>query len=490
MNVFDDGASNSEYGSSAPSPSMSFVSSRPSSSAGPVAAFGQQPNPPSSETYLANMSNTVSEAPLPTPLQLQTFGSFTPAQGSAASVQSHSTGDSVPGRGSDGLYPPYQSFDNMKLEDQQAFVTAAANANARYPGGMNNSLGYVNGAQGLVLSAGGREATINELKEFWSAFISEPWTGGPNGGHSLSKMPSMPALKTPLAVDRNPMMSGLNLETPRALYPNPSQQLMLGAAKDASNRDSTTAIPQSNDRSTAAASPALDENLRSYQEACLKRETPMLKLVHRPKSRTINSSDMRTMSQSPTLGSSVVSEQNPNRRDEMNVDHPYEGSRDVPFAAPFPPGSKEARDWSSRAAPNAGLPGGLNQLPGFASQFQQSSHPTARSASLSHVASRPTYKRLPSQTLGPEQSKKSKGRIAFPGEDSALDDNGSTGSEDDRETNLRMDGHYRVSYPQPGYTGGGNMSGGLQGSWMRQRSISSPTTARTFDWQPLDASAR
>lgn len=180
----------------------------------------------------------------------------------------------------------------------------------------------------------------------------------------------------------------------------------------------------------------------------------MLRLQPRPKSRLVSSS-MSPQDRSngvPLPGTSEV---------EMKS----EGANKDGFAAPFPPGSKEARNWNQYRAQAAA-----------ATDLHQSTS-TARSMSIasneSSSSGRPSYKRLPSQTLGPENSKRSR--------ESAVDD-------DDADGSGGSDGGYHVSYPQPGYVAGGSGNGGVHGAWMRQRSLSSPTGMRpSFDWQSLGA---
>jgi len=97
-------------------------------------------------------------------------------------------------------------------------------------------------------------------------------------------------------------------------------------------------------------------------------------------------------------------------------------------------------------------------------------------------AERPSYKRLPSQTLGPEHTKKQ--AVAFYGDDKAR-----TAVDKDRYAEDVGEGSaYQTSVPQPGY--GVNAvaavnQGGPQSAWMRRRSMSSPTLLRAFDWQSM-----
>ncbi|KAG8928433.1 hypothetical protein FRC01_005958 [Tulasnella sp. 417] len=472
-----------------PSLSQGFdASSRPASSAGSGGVGRDGTAAPSAgETFTSSLQGAI---PLPTPLQLGSFNAF--------QTQSGSMNDRTPGASTETgnaatggkIFPPYQNFENMNLDEQAAsFAAAAKNASNNGTYGGNGTSSSWNPAQqygGLgaptpsnfpVLSAGGKERAINELKDFWAAFISEPLSaGGPgaingnNGnGHSLQKQLSMPSLKTPLPLssERSSMLD-MNHPTPRTLYPSSGHQSMLGMMfKPEPSSLSSSRLPNnsniklddpSESSQPAAASvqppaPVIGdqeaENLRSYQEACLRRETPMLRLQPRPKSRLIKSSSL-----SPQFGGDRkklpgVDGMVGGESVAMKVDGPApvaKGSAsNVPvFAEPFPPDSKEARDWSHYRA--------------------QAAAATDLHQATSTAAARPSYKRLPSTTLGPENTKKAR-------------DDGADGEESDAPAT------YHVSYPQPGYDSNA-ATGSAHSAWMRQRSMSSPSSMRPhFDWQ-------
>ncbi|KIO28373.1 hypothetical protein M407DRAFT_181883 [Tulasnella calospora MUT 4182] len=501
----DDGSSVSDFGSNnsgAPSPVPSTqsisgfsASSRPTSSAGSggVGRDGASA-PPAGETFTSSLQGGI---PLPTPLQLGSFNPFL-AQGNAmndrtpgASTEA-GAGAGAAGAAGGKIFPPYQNFENMNLDEQAAsFAAAAKNAsnNGTYGGSGTNSnwnQGQQYGSIGAptpsgfpVLSAGGKERAINELKEFWSAFISEPLSaGGPgamngNNGHSLQKQLSMPSLKTPmpLSSERSSMLD-MNHPTPRTLYPSSGHHSMLGMMfkPEPSSLSSSSRPPNNNgsiklddpsENSQAAASvqppPAVigdqeADNLRSYQEACLRRETPMLRLQARPKSRLLKSSSLSPQFGSdnkklPGVDGMVGGEAVP-----MKIDGPSSvpkgSSSNVPvFAEPFPPDSKEARDWNHY-------------------RDQVAAATDLHQATFS-ASSRPSYKRLSSTTLGPENTKKARD-----------DGDGATEGSD-------APGTYHVSYPQPGYDSNAvAAAGGAHNAWMRQRSMSSPSSMRPhFDWQ-------
>ncbi len=453
----DDASSVSDFGSNSghPSPVPSgqslfsshyAASSRPTSSAGSLvgsSGFDGQ-NQASSGTAGDFTSSIQSAVPLPTPLQINSFNSF-PGGNTASN-------DRTPGQPGDvkgGMYPPYQSFDNMNLEEAASFVAAAKNASAEDPNDHTSysawqaaqpgasAFGPQTMSQASILSAGGRERANYDLNKFWENFISEPLTGGAHGikadnsgnssgsSRSLSKQQSLPSLKTPLSSERSSILNlEMNHPTPRVLYPNGAHHSILGMSlkKDGKNgtgykQDGTSEADQ------GAIIPGVGddpESLRSYQEACLKRETPMLKLQHRPKSRTVGSS---------TSPQSIPDTNLPGLGDAEN--------KSRAFAAPFAPGSREARDWNH-----------------FRAQAQASTD--------LHQASRPNYKRLPSQTLGPENVKRQR--------DGDLDGEEGDGSGPD-------DAYHVVPALSANHT-----------AWVRHRSASSPTSIRpNFEWQSLAA---
>jgi len=210
-----------------------------------------------------------------------------------------------------------------------------------------------------------------------------------------------------------------------------------------------------------------EEGLRKYQEACLKRETPMLRLMARPKSRAPSGSTA-TSPQTGYAGGglSAVSDTASTTSGDMDmgVSPQLRGVGTLgTFAAPYPPEPKQ---------------GGHGHARSWSVQFQRPTDPPSslavgRSASMaeppaaagSSPTSRPSYKRLPSQTLGPENSKKQHFGEASP------PPNG--------------DGGERVSMPEPGYGATGGGGGGGPVTWTRQRSLSSPSSLRTFDWQSI-----
>ncbi|KAG8896428.1 hypothetical protein FRB99_008893 [Tulasnella sp. 403] len=439
--VSDFGGSNNSGGAS-PVPSTHSISglssSRPTSSTGSLGGRDGgllNPTAAQSDNFVSSLQGAI---PLPTPLQLNSFNTFQTQGSNAANINADDrtpgataasgTGDSA--MKSSVPYPPYQNFEHMNLDEAASFAAAAKNAtssNAYSRIDANEPFSqfglhlatnphvtnpFSNQAQTAVLSAGGKEKAINELKEFWSAFISEPLTGGGNGstnsntnvnnGHSLTKRLSMPSLKTPTAPissERSSMLE-MNHPTPRVLYPG-EHSTILGMT--------------------------------------FKPDPPL------PLSR----STFRAPSGKDGEGSRDVDMKSPD-----NTSSSSRARSATAFAVPFPPGSKEARDWLQ--------------------------HRSQALAAMDFAAIRPGYKRLPSQTLGPEHSKKARDGMDTDG------DSSDGGSKSGGATPLSADAGYQVSYPQPGYYPNGVSA--AQGTWMRQRSISTPVGLRpNFEWKILPA---
>ncbi|KAG9005868.1 hypothetical protein FRB93_009266 [Tulasnella sp. JGI-2019a] len=450
----------------------------------------------------------------------------------------------------------------MKLEEA-SFAAAAKNATGG--GQMNNGLGGNNNGMGYngmnVLSAGGKERAINELKDFWSAFISEPLTGGTPGAgglaaHMLMRQRSTPSLKTPmpLSSERSSILGGGFNEngspTPRGLYPNggtssalglfggggvggsslnPNNQRRSSAAVEKATNAATEQPQQQQQQPQRIGGGSTDDeaSLRSYQEACLKRDPPMLRLVARPKSRAPTGSTATSpqaqvgggnrssssphgtavpplpMSTSPPpqLESKDSNDSNSSKTSNTTL----RGVQTLgSFATPYAPDSKQEREWLSQFQHNRGgavnndaamMMGGGGVTAGLGSHSRSVSlaDPITMSSAMSTgVTSRPAYKRLPSQTLGPEHSKKQAMNSSYTEGDWTNVDGSNEASDPyhDGRGPFRM--MVATSTTQPGYgvnSASGISGGGAQGAWQRQRSMSSPTTMRTFDWQTTGAAA-
>ncbi|KAG8864947.1 hypothetical protein FRB96_003535 [Tulasnella sp. 330] len=586
--VFDDNSSVSDFGGSnnsghpSPVPSthslsgasaLSSTRSRRTSSPGSsmidhVARFQPGTSATSSnggsDGFVSSLQGAI---PLPTPLQMPSFGgegNVSGGSGAASTVGGSGVAGGTPATVSAGptmFPPPYQSFDNMRLEEA-SFAAAAKNAGN---GGQqaNNNINNINGVGGMmyngmnVLSAGGKERAINELKDFWSAFISEPLTGGTPGAgsHTLMKQRSTPSLKTPIPMssERSSMLgagfnnnsnSEIGSPTPRTLYPNGGISSMLGMNLHGGSNNGGSSLNPNNQRRVSTldkvggvtqhqqqqqqpqqpqpqpqriggtTSTEDEASLKSYQEACLKRETPMLRLIPRAKSHAPGGSTA-TSPQAKHAGSSASPPEAPvpalpvcsspppqlSSKDSNDSNSSATTLRGIQtlgsFAAPYAPDSKKGRDWSSqfqRGGSSVNNSDDVIMRSGVSNNYNNhnvTSHSRTQSlvdpvtTTNATVASRPSYKRLPSQTLGPEHSKKQ--AIAMTTAYAEEDDMENDSYNDDR-------GPFRMptSVAQPGYGINsviGMSGGGAHAAWQRQRSLSSPTTMRTFDWQSIGSTA-
>lgn len=182
-----------------------------------------------------------------------------------------------------------------------------------------------------------RQSTFGDLRAFWSECMEgQPGVGNSHGNesrHSLTKMTSMPCLKTPVGeVDA----------TPRAAAQDPLARL--GQKSQASTVQTPRVVNHTDPKS-----------LEQYQSALDARPAPSLHLGPKMKAAAAKQEDA-----------------------EANV------KTEPSFSAPFPPGTPQADAWRSLMSGVSGSTRG------------------------SYVADsgRPNYKRLPSQTLGPEKSKR------------------------------------------------------------------------------------
>ncbi|KAG9091301.1 hypothetical protein FRC06_000629 [Ceratobasidium sp. 370] len=185
-----------------------------------------------------------------------------------------------------------------------------------------------------------RQSTFGDLKAFWNECMDgQSNVGSAHGNenrHSLTKMTSMPCLKTP--------MGEVDI-TPRATTQDPLARL--GQRRDGSSV-----------QTPRGASHADARGLEQYQHAVQARKPPSLQIAPKMKAAAAKQED---------IGSN--------------------NKRESSFATPFPPGSAQADAWCSLMSGASGS----NHVSGG-----------------SYVAdsNRPNYKRLPSHTLGPENSKR------------------------------------------------------------------------------------
>ena len=230
----------------------------------------------------------------------------------------------------------------------------------------------------------GTPASLKELKEMWKQYMKTPFSGQPlahelhPGGspkreRGLSRVASLPSVKTPSAATAGwgDPMRGVNGSLPQ---PQPQQQ---------TNGTNNTQHGGSAAHSRVYNHP---DDLHSYEQAILARRAPLtLHLAPRRRGNTTSTGPPATHLPPPSAPSNIALP-------------PGKGNR----ASPAGSGSGSDRSMSggsSRASPiSSGGSHGTDDL------------------------SRPAFKRLPSQTLGPEYAKRaatgsmlSGTREAFPG---------------------------------------------------------------------------
>ncbi|KAG8744154.1 hypothetical protein FRC10_010723 [Ceratobasidium sp. 414] len=223
-----------------------------------------------------------------------------------------------------------------------------------------------------------RQSTSGDLRAFWNECMDgQNNVGSVHGNenrHLLTKMTSMPCLKTPLGeVDA----------TPRAAAQDPLARL--GQRRDGPTVQTPRGVNHADNR-----------GLEQYQHAVAARKPPSLQIAPRMKAAAAKQEDAESN----------------NYKQEPS------------FATPFPPGSAQADAWRSLMS---GASSNDDHLSGG-----------------SYVAdsNRPNCKRLPSQTLGPENSKRPhhEGR----GGESAVH----TDDEDEEEyKQAQQEWHRRMSLP-------------------------------------------
>jgi hypothetical protein len=241
--------------------------------------------------------------------------------------------------------------------------------------------------------AAGTPASLKDLKEIWKQYMKTPFSGqplahehhpagSPKRERGLSRVASLPSVKTPSAATAgggDPM---------RGANGNQQQQPTNGA----NNAQYGNAYSRPHHHT---------DDLRSYEQAVLARRAP-LTLHLAPPRRRGNTTSTGPLSQPPPLSATSVTAPQPGAVGGK-------GNRASPAGSGSGSGSDRSmsvftddRSSSNRASPVPGLSGG---------------------GSLGiDDASRPAFKRLPSQTLGPEYAKRpatasmlSGGREGFPG---------------------------------------------------------------------------
>ncbi|PFH47996.1 hypothetical protein AMATHDRAFT_42559 [Amanita thiersii Skay4041] len=252
-----------------------------------------------------------------------------------------------------------------------------------------------------------REAEIRELRDFWKQYIRTPLSGpglgsdatpGPLQRHSpptfrRPRVASLPHTKTPLVADSDKYA----LHQQQAPHPNEG-----GGNRNSRNTNNENSNAMSSMRTTLHD----QEDLRSYEAAVLARKAPTT-LSLGPRARK-------------KVGSQSSSPQAPSLQVEpSNVRFSYSPGSSRPSSATGP--SSSLANWSGK--------------PGHAqlayTQDRVTSSPPSRESSLSIDDSagsggsdreglRPSFKRLPSHTLGPTHAKRTQLSIDDDGEEDIM----------------------------------------------------------------------
>jgi len=235
----------------------------------------------------------------------------------------------------------------------------------------------------------GTPASLKELKEMWKQYLKTPLSGqplahdqhpagSPKRERGLSRVASLPSVKTPAATSSGgDPMRGAN--GGQHQHQQPQQQIANGAINTQYGAYSRH--------------PNHTDDLRSYEQAVLARRAP-LTLHLAPRRRGNTTSTGPPSAQLPPHSATSATALPP------PTAVTGKGSR----ASPAGSGSGSDRSMSDRASSTRGSPTGSGGSVGY------------------EDASRPAFKRLPSQTLGPEYIKRtatasmlSGARSGFPG---------------------------------------------------------------------------
>ena len=211
----------------------------------------------------------------------------------------------------------------------------------------------------------GTPASLKELKEIWKQYMKTPFSGqpvahehhpagSPKRERGLSRVASLPSVKTPSAATagRGDPMRGMNGTVPQQQQANGTNNTQYGG---------NAAYPRVHNHT---------DDLRSYEQAVLAHRAPL------------------TLHLAP-----------PRRRGNTTSTGP----------APPPATSTTAPGKGNRASPAGSGSGSDRSMSTFTDDRVSSSRGSPISSGGSQGtddASRPTFKRLPSQTLGPEYSKR------------------------------------------------------------------------------------
>lgn len=207
----------------------------------------------------------------------------------------------------------------------------------------------------------GTPASLKELKEMWKQYMKTPFSGqplthehhpagSPKRERGLSRVASLPSVKTPSAATNGwgDPMRGVNGSLPQQQQQQPNG----------------TNNPQYGGNAVYPRVHNHTDDLRSYEQAVLARRAPLtLHLAPRRRGNTTSTGPAATLLPPPATASS-------------------KGNR----ASPAGSGSGSDRSMSGSSSRGSPISSGGSQG--------------------AEDASRPTFKRLPSQTLGPEYTKR------------------------------------------------------------------------------------
>ncbi|KDQ19291.1 hypothetical protein BOTBODRAFT_51724 [Botryobasidium botryosum FD-172 SS1] len=358
----------------------------------------------------------------------------------------------------------YSAFHGMSLED----IVAAA-GQGKLPA---TSLSYPErpGSATVPRPTMTREPTFTQMREMWAAYVSEPITGegktpgqnrvfdfGTNAkspGHGLAKRNSMPCLKTPRAeyTQHEVVASSGSQVTPRVATAD-SNVGRIGHNGGSRPSTANAAHGNHNNNNKYVAHPTISaedaESLKSYHAACLVRKLPNLQ-APRPKGRMSNAAALEMQAAAAWQEQAGY----------------HSGPASAPPASsnphPFPPMTIERQGGGGdRDSPVGGAYPGMHMSE--SPSFKKSASPPS---------ARPSYKRLPSQTLGPEMHKRPQRNVPganggdgddeaemlwedYEGEYSAEgsgspDSDGQEGQHQSQYSNMRADSRMMQSSPSNG----------------------------------------
>ncbi|CAE6414664.1 unnamed protein product [Rhizoctonia solani] len=265
-----------------------------------------------------------------------------------------------------------RSIDDMALHDPGAGSLLSMGP-MMVPGiGMGTGLTPANESPSRPMMTQ-RQSTLGDLKAFWNECLdNQNSSNGESRAHSLSKMTSMPCLKTPMGD-----------ATPRAAAADPLARI--NQQRPPSGAGQTPRVGQSDSK-----------GLEQYRTALNALPAPSLRMAPKMKA--------------------AVAKQEESESSNIKIE--------PTFSAPFAPGSAQDDAWRSLMS-------------------------STGSYVMEPTGNRPNYKRLPSQTLGPENSKRVKD-----GDDSSVftDDDEDTKDDDYQQS---QEWHRRMSLPVMGRSGAG-----------------------------------